>query len=124
MAKQPTKAELERQLNIANKAVHDQMKTIDSLHKEIEGIQKDWRHRYDGLLEQLSLALRDQFVGYEFNQFGTVNHERLQALTVQGIFFKIGRLTILAQEYEELKDRTLPLPKQKILDQENNRNGA
>lgn len=124
MAKKPTNAELQRQLNIANKAVHDQMQTIDSLQKEVETIRKNSDRRFDSLIEDLTNLMRPAYYASVDERIftGTVDRGRLQQMGITAIFARIGRLITIEDEYIELKDRTLPLPKQKILDQENENN--
>lgn len=119
MSKQKTKAELEATNKSLAKEIEHYVTQIDQIRKELIQVHDHADRKYEGLIEQLSLALKDEFIGYEFNQFGTVNRDRLNALTVNGIFFKIGRLTLLAKEYEELKDRSLPLPKMRVYEMEN-----
>lgn len=123
MAKQPTKKDLEHEIEVLKKTISNR----DAQINQIEIDYSNARHRYDGLLEDLSRALQpaEYVITSGVGIFGgTVNRDQLQNQSATVTFFRIGRLIAIEQEYKEMKDRFLPLPKQKILDQENNRNGA
>lgn len=116
MAKVKTKKDLENEIEELKTEIQYRDRRIGELESDVSNS----KHRYDALIEDTGNTL---LIGYEqaTNHFpGTVNGLRLKQHAITAIFTRIGRLLSIEQEYYDLKDRTLDLPKTKILDAEIN----
>lgn len=122
MAKQKTRAELQADNDALIAVCQQRDDKIEKLEKEIDTIRTNSNRRFDSLIEDLTNLVRPAYYASVDERIftGTVDRGRLQQMGITAIFARIGRLITIEDEYNELKDRTLPLPKQKILDQENN----
>lgn len=121
MSKQKTKVDLQNE-------IEDLKKTINNRDAQINQIEIEYsnsRHRFNELHENLANALRpiEYHITSGNNIFGgTVNRERLENQSTTVIFFRIGRLIAIEEEYKQLKDRFLPLEKSQVLEMEMNQN--
>lgn len=105
MAKQKTRAELQSEIDIA-------LGTIRAITKEREDARElanDRKINHLRMMKEIGLMVgaRDSF---NIREMGDVSFGE--------IAFRIGQLITAEKEYIELKDRTLPLPKTKVLEDE------
>lgn len=113
MSKQKTKADLEREIATLENKIKVRDEKIEQYEKEIH------RHidSYQALLEDISSAIQPTRFEYvvDDGRYPTLNQSRVKQKSVTAIFFRIGRLVTIAEEYAELKDRVLPIEKSKVL---------
>lgn len=121
--KRITKADLELQIKELEKSIEIRDEKIELLQKDVVR-EQDWSKH---ILATLTATLDCMHLLPLPNINNRPLHTETKKPSLSEIQFKIGQLLVYTQEYVELKDRTLPLPKSKTLEDEHrreNRNGG
>lgn len=123
MAKKITKKELESKiayLERENKAIAE---ARDEVMKSIVRAEERFEDFKVELFDMMTPDGEIRIMGYSDMMPGA---SRKRTVTKTQLARRIGRLVVIETEYIELKDRTLPIPKMKVLqdDRDDRRNGG
>lgn len=118
MAKQLTKKDLEEKLKLAQEVAVELDKEVKNLEKKIANQINDTQKLLQDIDYMLAEDGERMMLGRPMFAIGTINDTPKVRLST--IAYKISKLQVYKQEYFDLKDRVLPLPKTIILQEEHN----
>lgn len=117
MAKQVTKAQLLEEIEI----LKSQNKQAEAIVLQRDAEIKSEQEFNKSILQTIAGMLQTEYRVY--SEKPLYMHENINTVAaptpkLSEIAFRIGKLVVIEKEYEELKDRSLPVPKMRALREE------